>query len=139
MEASRLARAALARTSNIENGTTGTSDPRTTTLATSLGVTFNGNLVATNTTTDRVSTNESNITALQGRVSTNESNITALQGRVSTNESNITALQTAVSDLQALLADYANHTHSYIDTTIADTADGSGIATDTSKTTDGVV
>ena len=33
---------------------------------------------------------------------------------------------------------YAIHTHGYIDTTISDTADGSGVSTDTSKTTAGV-
>jgi len=125
MEAARLARAALARTSNLESGVTGTNDPRTTTLATSLGVTFNGDLVATNTTVDRVTTNENDIIALQGRVSTAESDVIALQ--------------TAVADLQVLLANYTTHTHSYVDTAISDTADGSGVATDTSKTTGSVV
>ena len=43
-------------------------------------------------------------------------------------------LQTII-DLQTRLANYENHTHSYTDDTIADTADGSGTTSTATKTT----
>ena len=50
--------------------------------------------------------------------------ITALKNRCTLLESQVLALQ--------------SHTHTYEDTTIADTADGSGAASSTTKTTGGV-
>ncbi len=55
----------------------------------------------------------------------------SLEGRIST-------LETKVQSLENMLANYEGHTHSYIDTTINDTTDGTGVETNTTKTTGGI-
>lgn len=58
---------------------------------------------------------------------------------VDTLRTDLAAAQSAIAQLQnnytTLLSDYNAHTHSYIDATINDTADGTGTLTETTKTT----
>lgn len=65
--------------------------------------------------------------------------LTELQAEVVILRSDLLNAQNAISQLQndyaALLANYNAHTHSYQDATIADTADGTGVLTETTKTT----
>jgi len=113
-------------------------------------------LVVTNGLASEVSTRGLADTALSGRLTLLEAlNIST---RLTTNESGIsteitdrgladTALSNRLDPLEALnisnrltvlevlTSDYTTHTHDYVDTTIADTADGSGITTETNKTT----
>lgn len=68
-----------------------------------------------------------------------DTQLTELQAEVVVLRSNMLDAQSAISTLQsdyaALLANYNAHTHNYIDATIADTADGTGTLTETTKTT----
>lgn len=57
-----------------------------------------------------------------------ESDISTLVNKVETLENEVETLKNQVSDL-------SSHTHSYEDTTIADTSDGSGAETVSNKTT----
>jgi uncharacterized protein YlxW (UPF0749 family) len=54
---------------------------------------------------------------------------------VGTLNNQIEALQNDVTTLKQQVTALQNHRHSYTDTTINDTADGSGIATEENKTT----
>lgn len=57
---------------------------------------------------------------------------------VGTLSNDVSTLQTQVSTLIGQMNTLLNHTHTYTDTTISDTADGSGTASSTTKTTGGI-
>lgn len=58
-----------------------------------------------------------------------------LEDRLSNLESSYSASLQRIDELETKLADYETHTHNYNDTTISDTADGSGIESVATKTT----
>lgn len=68
-----------------------------------------------------------------------DTQLTDLQAEVVVLRSDLLDAQSAISTLKsdyaALLANYNAHTHNYQDATIADTADGTGALTETTKTT----
>lgn len=66
------------------------------------------------------------------------SKVNSLESKVSALEDKNNSLESEVNSLKQRLENYENHNHGYEDTTINDTADGSGTPSTTNKTTGGV-
>ena len=126
-----LGKAALAKATRIIAGDTTTHDPKVSPMAQSLGITFDANNNVTgNQTTD-------DIAAIDSKATTNANDIQVLSNKINA----IAAVLGITFNGDGTLASegYSTHTHAYLDGTIADTDDGSGVQTDTQRTTDGVV
>ena len=99
---------------------------------------------------DRVSSNDTDIANLGTRIDSNDNDIATLGSRADSHDSDISLINTKIDTLATIFsivfnADgtlnseaYTAHTHDYVDSTIADTADGTGTQTDKTKTTTGV-
>jgi hypothetical protein len=133
----KLGKAALARVNSVASGDVTTVDARVSPMAQSLGIVFGTNYtVASNQTTARLTTVESAISNLEGRVTSNEDD-----KLIAMNKLNAIATVLGItfnSDGTLNTEAYSSHTHSYEDSTINDTADGTGTETVTVKSSSGV-
>lgn len=117
-------------------------------VATSLGINFDPltNTVTTNNTNNRLDALE-----VDTHVHANLATLDSLTSTYITNlENTIALLETKLANLSSVFGvsfdaagavtseTYSTHTHDFVDTTIADTADGTGVSTDTTKITQGV-
>ena len=87
--------------------------------------------------------NNTTIGDLRLRVINNEDDIITLDNRIDTLDNKITAIASIFdivfnADGTLNSESYTTHKHNYIDTTITDTDDGSGIENSATKATDGV-
>ena len=121
-----LAKAALAKTQVIQVDMLGDYSDEASkfqSLNNSFGVTYDANNnVQSNNTKTLTLQNEADILLLEAKVVA----MANLFGIAFDTDGNITA------------EDYTTHTHEYVDGTIADTGDGTGLQTDTTKNTSGV-
>ncbi len=94
--------------------------------------------------------NSTTVGDLSARIDSNDTDIATLSGRIDSNDADITLINTKIDTIASLFSlvfnsdgtlsseAYSSHKHDYIESTIADTADGTGTQTDTTKTTTGV-
>lgn len=84
----------------------------------------------------RIDANDVDIFNINGRIDSNDVDIALINKKINT----IVSVLSIVFNTDGTLSSeaYSTHKHSYIDSTIADTADGTGAQTDTTKTTAGV-
>ena len=98
----------------------------------------------------RIDSNDIDIATLTGRIDSNDIDIATLTARIDSNDTDITLINEKINTLASLFSlifnsdgtlnseAYTTHTHNYTNSTIQDTADGTGIQTDTTNTTTGV-
>jgi len=84
----------------------------------------------------RIDANDVDIFNISGRIDSNDVDIALINAKINTIASIFSIVFNADGTLNSEA--YSVHKHSYIDSTIADTADGTGTQTDTTKTTTGV-
>jgi hypothetical protein len=131
--AKRLGKAALAKSNTISATIEGDyEDDRQKFLAAmqDLEITFDAN---NNVDVDGI---KNTVTANTANIATNTDSIAALTVKLD-NVANLFGI-TFNSDGTIATESYTGHTHDYVDSTIEDTADGTGTQTDTTKTTAGV-
>lgn len=99
---------------------------------------------------DRIDSNNNDITVLSGRINSNDIDIANISDRIDSNNADIALINKKIDTVAAIFSivfnsdgtlsseEYSTHAHDYVDSTIADTEDGSGTQTDTTKTTAGV-
>ena len=99
---------------------------------------------------DRIDSNDNDIAVLSGRIDSNDTDISNLSDRIDSNDTDIALINQKIDTIAAIFSivfnsdgtlsseEYSTHAHDYVDSTIADTEDGSGTQTDTTKTTAGV-
>ena len=98
----------------------------------------------------RIDSNDTDISTLSGRAESHDTDIATLSGRIDSNDTDIALINEKINTIASLFSllfnsdgslsseVYTSHVHEYIDSTIADTVDGTGTQTDTTKTTTGV-
>jgi len=98
----------------------------------------------------RIDSNDTDISNLSDRIDSNDTDISNLSDRIDSNDTDIALINQKIDTIAAIFSivfnsdgtlsseEYSTHAHDYVDSTIADTEDGSGTQTDTTKTTAGV-
>lgn len=136
---SRLAKAALAKNNTTVVTILGdyeTDRSRFQSLGNSLEVTYDvNNNVASNGVKDAVIANTN---LAHGHTNKSILDATTASYTIAI-DLHVADLESRLAALELALANYTIHTHSYNDRTISDTADGTGITTDTPRSTGGVV
>lgn len=105
-------------------------------LVTSLGVTFTDNYVNNNDTVNALNNTINDLNNVINNLNSTISDLNIAEQKID----EIANLLGITFDANGILTaeEYTTHTHGYEDSTITDTADGTGALTTTNKTTEGI-